>query len=162
MNQTSIFDITPQEEIVDLPIAISKPKAIDFEGFKIGDRVGGVNKFKNLQGNITGFEVCCDAPFANIGLSFRGCVIKYCSPISNLRLLPKDSIDIEPISSGKPESCIDSKFIFQIGDRVLVLHHQFVSGKQGFVKEIDGKLFVIDFGTGENIWAISPSRLKKV
>lgn len=172
MNQTSIFDITPQQEIADLPIAVSKPKAVDFAGFKIGDRVGGLNKFKNLEGNITGFEVCCDTAFANIGLDFQGSIIKYCCPISNLRLLGKDSTDCDrhstdnkSISPDKPKDSIDNSLVvssFQIGDRVLVLEHQFVSGKNGIVKEINEKLCVVDFGSGENIWAIAPSRLKKM
>lgn len=151
MNQASIFDIPPQDEIADLPVAVSKPKAIDFAGFKIGDRVSGLTKFKTLRGEIIGFKTYGDIPFAHLALDFCGSLIMYDSPVCNLHLLERLP-DKLPLQSGELQS----------GDRVEVVEHQFVSKKIGIIARTEGNLCVVDFGKGNNIWAIAPRRLKKV
>lgn len=86
-------------------------------------------------------------------------------PLSVLTIA-HDQESVNPKSQDLKPSCVNAgdgkiKSCFEIGDRAVVVNHQFMQGKTGTVKEIEGKFLTLHFGEGQNLWTISEKNLMK-
>ena len=169
MNQSSIFDLpiappeSPSNQFV-FPIAVSliAPQISPVEPqsfFKIADRVRSSKYFKKYDGKIARFDVFGGVEYAIVDYLFYGSMIEYPCPLSLLvpSAQPQENgVEIELFGNSEEFTPVC------VGDRVLVLEHQFMRDRKGIVTKIDCGLASVDFGKGENIWAIAPERLQKI
>lgn len=173
MQQTSIFDLPLHSTIADLPLAIIKPKPENWfiapETFKfaIGEIVQSSKYFKNLNGEIIGFEQYGDVDFAIVRYRWYDSVIDYPAIATSLNLVNKTHLsDVslaednpQPIAEN-PQAIADNQQL-KIGDRVKVLKHQFMGDRIGIIQNLEGKMAMVYFGATENIWCIWIGRLQK-
>lgn len=182
MQQTSIFDLPINSTIADLPTAIVKPKPEDWfiapktllpesrasPKFAIGEIVQSSKYFKNLNGEIIGFEQYGDVDFAIVRYRWYGSNVDYPAIASSLTSVNKTHLlgvglveeNPQPIVEN-PQTIADNQQL-KVGDRVKVLSHQFMGDRIGTIQNLEGKMATVYFGDAENLWCIYTGRLQNV
>lgn len=179
--QTSIFDLPLHSTIADLPLAIIKPKPENWfiapetlppeprasPKFVIGEIVQSSKYFKNLNGEIVGFEQYGDIDFAIVRYQWYDSVVDYPAiasslfPVQETRLSKASLVEDNPQPTAEnPQGTADNQQ-FKIGDRVKVLKHQFVGDRIGAIQNLEGKMATVYFEATENLWCIWIGRLQK-
>lgn len=174
--QTSIFDLPINSTIGELPTAAVKPSLSKpfteiapraSPNFAIGEIVQSSKYFKNLNGEIIGFEQYGDVDFAIVRYRWYDSVVDYPAIAANLspvetHLSEASLAEDNPQSTAEnPQANADDQQL-KIGDRVKVLKHQFMGDRIGVIQNIEGKMATVYFGATENIWCIYTGRLQRV
>jgi hypothetical protein len=168
--QASIFDLPIQSTIANLPSAIVKPDLSEpfteiapraSPEFAIGAIVKSSKYFKNLNGEIVGFEQVGNVDFAIVRYRWHDSVIDYPAIATSLTLVQKTHPSEVSLVEENPQAIADNQQL-KIGDRVKVLKHQFMGDRIGTIQNLEGKMATVYFGATENIWCIYTGRLQSV
>jgi hypothetical protein len=180
--QISIFDLPINSTIAELPTAIIKPKEEPVlqpvtalaprasPEFAIGAIAQSPKYFKNLNGEIIGFEQFGGIDFAILRYQWYDSVIDYPEIASSLTSIGKTPllevslpVDNTQTTVDNPQPLVENQQL-RIGDRVKVLDHQFMRDRIGEIQDLhpNGKQAIVNFGATENIWLISIRSLQNV